>query len=91
MDDSVKIAFGTEIAPAGNATAQARDFRKRSQRALGMIWLSIEPSIPTLLNRLSIVSNIAIRTEPGKPTANDTMLPHPSLHASLPLPVSIPP
>ena len=33
MDDSLEIVLGTGLAPAGNATAQARDFRKRSQRA----------------------------------------------------------
>ena len=31
MDDSLNIVLGTELAPAANATAQARDFRKRSQ------------------------------------------------------------
>jgi len=51
MDDSLEIVHGTELAPAGNATAQARDFRKRSQRAFGMIWSSTEPSIRTFLNR----------------------------------------
>jgi len=52
MDDSLEIVLGTELAPAGNATAQARDFGKRSQRAFGMIWSSTEPSIRTFLNRL---------------------------------------
>jgi len=52
MDDSLEILLGTELAPAGNATAQARDFRKRSQGAFGMIWSSTELSIRTLLNRL---------------------------------------
>jgi len=33
MDDSLEIVLGTELAPGGNATAQARDFRKRSQSA----------------------------------------------------------
>jgi len=28
MDDSLEIVLSTELAPAGNATAQARDFRK---------------------------------------------------------------
>jgi len=52
MDDSLEIVLGTELAPAGNATPQARDFCKRSQRAFGMIWSSTEPSIQTFLNRL---------------------------------------
>jgi len=52
MDDSHEIVLGTELAPAGNETAQARDFRNRSQRAFGMIWSSTEPSIRTFLNRL---------------------------------------
>ena len=52
MDDSLEIVLGTELAPGGNATAQARDFRKLSQRAFGMIWSSSEPSIRTFLNRL---------------------------------------
>jgi len=52
MDDSLEIVLGTKLAPAGNATAQARDFRKRSQCAFGMIWSSTEPSIRTFLNRL---------------------------------------
>jgi len=52
MDDSLEIVLGTELAPAGNATAHARDFRKRSQRAFGMIESSTEPSIRTFLNRL---------------------------------------
>jgi len=30
MDDSLEIVLVTELAPAGNATALARDFRKRS-------------------------------------------------------------
>jgi len=47
MDDSLEIVHGTELASTGNATAQARDFRKRSQRAFGMIWSSTEPSIRT--------------------------------------------
>jgi len=52
MDNSLEIVLGTELAPAGNATAQARDFRKRSQRAFGTIWSSTQPSIRTFLNRL---------------------------------------
>jgi len=52
IDDSLEIVLSTELAPAGNATAQARDFRKRSQRAFGMIWSSTEPSIRMFLNRL---------------------------------------
>jgi len=52
MDDSLEIVHGTEFAPAGNATAQAGDFSKRSQCAFGMIWSSTEPSIRTFLNRL---------------------------------------
>jgi len=52
MDDSLEIILATKLAPAGNATAQARDFRKRSQRAFGMIWSSTEPSIRTFLNCL---------------------------------------
>jgi len=50
MDDSLEIVLGTKLAPSGNATAQDRDLRKRSQRAFGMIWLSTEPSIRTFLN-----------------------------------------
>jgi len=30
MDDSLEIVLGTELAPASNATVQARDFRKWS-------------------------------------------------------------
>jgi len=45
MDESLEIVLGTELAPAGNATAQARDFCNQSQRAFGMIWSSTEPSI----------------------------------------------
>jgi len=52
IDDSLEIVLGTELAPAGNATAQTRDFRKRSQRAFGMIWSSTEPSIPKFVNCL---------------------------------------
>ena len=52
MDDSLDIVLGTELAPAANATAQARDFHKRSQRAFGMIWSSTEHSIQTFLNCL---------------------------------------
>jgi len=52
MDDSLDIVLNTELAPAANATAQARDFHKRLQRAFGMIWLSTELSIRTFLNRL---------------------------------------
>jgi len=52
MDDSLEIVFGTELAPSANATAQARDFRKRSQRAVEMIWSSTEPCIRTILNCL---------------------------------------
>jgi len=52
MDDSLEIYLGTELAPAGNARAQARDFHKRSQRAFRMIWSSTEHSIRTFLNRL---------------------------------------
>jgi len=52
IDDSLEIVLGTELAPARNAIAQARDFRKRSQRAFRMIWSSTEPSIRTFLNRL---------------------------------------
>ena len=52
MDDSLEIVLGTEPTPAPNATTQVRDFRKRSNRAFGMIWSSSEPSIRTFLNRL---------------------------------------
>jgi len=52
MDHSLEIVLGTELAPCSNATAQARDFRKRSQRAFGMIWSLTEPSIRTFLNHL---------------------------------------
>jgi len=52
MDDSLEIVFGLELAPASNATAQARDFRKQLQRAFGMIWSSTEPSIRMFLNHL---------------------------------------
>ena len=52
MDDSLEIDLGTELAPAGNATARARDFRKWSQCAFGMIWSSTQPSIRTFLNSL---------------------------------------
>jgi len=52
MDDSLEIVLGMELALDGNATAQAQDFRKRSQRAFGMIWSSTEPSIRRFLNRL---------------------------------------
>jgi len=52
MDDSLEIVLGTELAPAGNVTAQARDFRKGSQRAFEIIYSSTEPSIQTFLNRL---------------------------------------
>jgi len=52
MDDSLEIVLGTELAPAGNTTAQARDFRKRSQCAFGMIWSSTKPSIRKFLNHL---------------------------------------
>jgi len=87
MDDSLEIVLGTELAPAGNATAQARDFRKRSHRAFGMIWSSTEPSIRTFLNRLGHRDPHAA----GKPSVNDTMSPHPSLHVLLPLPAFTPP
>jgi len=50
MDDSLEIVFGRELAPAGNTTAQARDFHKWSQRAFGMIWSSTQPSIQTFIN-----------------------------------------
>ena len=52
MEDSLEIDLGTDLAPTGNTTAQARDFRKRLQHALGMIWSSTEPSIRMFLNRL---------------------------------------
>ena len=52
MDDSLEIVLGTELAPAGNAIAQARDFAKQSQCTFVMIWSSTEPSIRTFLNRL---------------------------------------
>ena len=52
MEDALDIVFGTELAPAVNATAQVRDFCKRSNRAFGMIWSSTEPSIRTFLTRL---------------------------------------
>jgi hypothetical protein len=52
MDDVLDIVLGTELAPAANATAQVRDFRKRSHRAFGMVWPSTEPSIRTFLTRL---------------------------------------
>jgi len=52
IDDSLEIVLGTELATVGNATAQARDFRKRSLLAFGMIWPSTEPSIRTFLKRL---------------------------------------
>jgi len=51
MDNFLEIVLGTELAPAGNATAQAQDFRQRSQRAFGMIWSSTEPTIRTILNQ----------------------------------------
>ena len=52
MDDTLEIVLGTEPAPAQNATTQVRDFRKRSNRAFGMILSSSEPSIRIFLNRL---------------------------------------
>jgi len=52
MDDSLEIVLGTELPPAANATAQVRDFRKRWQRAFGMIWSSTKPTIRTFLNRV---------------------------------------
>jgi len=45
MADSLDIVLGMELAPAGNATAQAQDFRQRSQYAFGITWSSTEPSI----------------------------------------------
>ena len=36
-DDALEITLGTEDPPAGNATALARDYRKRSGGAFGMI------------------------------------------------------
>jgi hypothetical protein len=86
MDDSLEITLGRELPPANNATAQARDFRKRSQRAFGMIWSSTELSIRTFLNHLA-------HRDPHQAweaLENDTMRRHLSLHASLPLPVSTP-
>jgi len=52
MDNSLEIVLATELAPARNATVQARVFCKRSQRAFGMIWSSTEASIRMFLNRL---------------------------------------
>jgi len=52
MEDALDIVLGTELAPAANATAQVRDFCKRSHRAFGMNWSSTEPSIRTFLTRL---------------------------------------
>jgi len=52
IDDSLEIVLGTELTPAVNTTAQARDFRKWSQRAFGMLWSSTEPSIRTFLNHV---------------------------------------
>ena len=51
-DDALEITLGTEDPPAGNATALARDYRKRSGRAFGMIRSSTEPSIRSFISTL---------------------------------------
>jgi len=37
IDDSLKIVLGIELAPAGNTTTQAQDFRKLLQCSFRMI------------------------------------------------------
>ena len=51
-DDALEITLGTEEAPHGNATALARDYRKRSGRAFGMIRSSTDPEVRLFVNSL---------------------------------------
>ena len=51
-DDALEITLGTEEAPHGKATALARDYRKRSGRAFGMIRSSTDPEVRLFVNSL---------------------------------------